>query len=293
MGPRLDTQPLTDMPLDPSTRQALDALAELPCSLPRVDAAALSEEAFLTQYGSTPVVITGIVDAWPASARWPALFSAGAPDARYANCTLGTKSLEAMIARAKSPLTAHYRVLARDFDTDCPVLGEDIDAPRWAATPMRLLGDSWASLPCGARPAFPRSGSRDWRWLLLGSAAGGTPWHVDAYNTSAWNALVVGLKAWAIFPPWARPDGLRALDYRTMYGALTPLEWFGRVLPSLPRHERPLLCVQRPGELLAVPGGWWHAVLNLAPHAAVSYNRVPPHASWLEMPSTPSADSVP
>ena len=139
----------SDAALPEPMKKVLDALTGLPCSLPRVDAAVLTEEGFSSRYSRAPVVVTGIVEAWPAFTRWAALFGDGrAPDPRYSNCTLGTKTMEAIVARAKSPLTAHYRVLHRDFDTDCPVLADDIDAPRWHATPMRLLRDSWASLPC-------------------------------------------------------------------------------------------------------------------------------------------------
>lgn len=46
------------------------------------------------------------------------------------------------------------------------------------------------------------------------------------------------------------------------------VSWFTRVYPRA-RHDpawpgpRPLDIVQGPGEIVFVPGGWWHAVLNL------------------------------
>ena len=163
---------------DPATAAVLDALSGLPCSVRRIDVASvrgLSEAAFAAHFDREPVMLTGLVREWPASSRWARLFeddqgAVAAPPPRYANCTVGARSFLAHVARARSPLTAHYRVLLRDFDWQCPALAEDVDMPRWADSPgMSVLRDSWAALPCEARPAFPRSGSRDWRWLLHGS----------------------------------------------------------------------------------------------------------------------------
>ena len=167
------------------------AHADTACALRRVSVDELTGSS--VQLDAAPLIITGAMDGWPALSRWSALLAddsqvAAAAAARYANCTLDGRTLGAHVARARSRSTRHYRVLLRDFDSACPALRDDY------ATPPPLA-DAWSTLPCDARPAFPRSGSRDWHWLVVGSARSGTPWHVDSYNTSAWNALVAGTKA--------------------------------------------------------------------------------------------------
>jgi hypothetical protein len=42
-----------------------------------------------------------------------------------------------------------------------------------------------------------------------------------------------------------------------------PLEWFMEIYPQLAEDQRPLECTQEAGEVISVPTGWWHMVLNI------------------------------
>ena len=54
---------------------------------------------------------------------------------------------------------------------------------------------------------------------------------------------------------------------------LEPFAWFGMVLPRLIQQGVPRIeLIQEPGETIFVPGGWWHAVLNLTDTVAVTQN---------------------
>ncbi|GAX73493.1 hypothetical protein CEUSTIGMA_g945.t1 [Chlamydomonas eustigma] len=109
-----------------------------------------------------------------------------------------------------------------------------------------------------------------YRWLVAGPARSGATWHVDPHLTSAWNALIHGRKRWALYPPHITPPGVDPDSYDT----LTSLQWLLEVYPTLPSHLKPLEFIQEPGEVVFVPGGWWHCILNLEPSVAITQNFV-------------------
>lgn len=94
--------------------------------------------------------------------------------------------------------------------------------------------------------------------------------------TSAWNTSLSGHKLWVMFPfnlpKWIvngknvqrRDEDSEAIDY------------FWHHLQRIKQREGPIEgmieCVQHPGETIFVPGGWWHAVLNLDDTMAVTQN---------------------
>lgn len=120
-----------------------------------------------------------------------------------------------------------------------------------------------------------------WRWLLAGPPGSGTPIHQDPWGYSSWNASCVGVKRWVLFPPSVphatlhppRQDRFsRALLW--LFGAEPPRSaaaFMDEVLPSLRRENLGHIeLLQQPGEVVAFPAGWWHAVVNLTPTIAVT-----------------------
>lgn len=58
------------------------------------------------------------------------------------------------------------------------------------------------------------------------------------------------------------------------FSSMPSLQWFLEVYPMLAEDERPLEMVQHPGEVVYVPSGWWHIVLNLEETVSVTQNFV-------------------
>jgi histone arginine demethylase JMJD6 len=116
-----------------------------------------------------------------------------------------------------------------------------------------------------------------YRWIVFGPPRSGSSVHVDPLATSAWNALISGRKRWALYPPRSvdkatiKPRGI-GLDgesvtwFNKMYPRTTTEEWKRQGLPP------PIDVIQHPGEIMFVPDGWWHAVLNLDHTMAVTQN---------------------
>lgn len=126
------------------------------------------------------------------------------------------------------------------------------------------------------------------RWFLCGPVGSGSPWHTDPHCTSAWNALLYGRKRWALYPPTMTPPGV-AVSKDGRYSSMKPFRWFMEVYPHLEDHERPIELIQEPGELIFVPTGWWHTVLNVTETIAVTQNwidRFNFNVAWTEIKRT-------
>ena len=112
-----------------------------------------------------------------------------------------------------------------------------------------------------------------YRWLVIGPERSGSYIHIDPLGTSAWNALLQGHKCWALLPNCVPKEVVQPPKHP---GGREAVAWFAHVYPTLleaaePSH-RPLTAIQRPGETMFVPGGWWHVVLNLDTAVAVTQN---------------------
>lgn len=115
------------------------------------------------------------------------------------------------------------------------------------------------------------------RWLIMGPARSGSTFHQDPNRTSAWNAVLSGTKYWLMTPPSIPPPGIiLSPDRAEITAPLSIPEYllgFHAACRAAP-GTREGLC--RAGEVLHVPAGWFHLVLNLEPGAALTQNFVPP-----------------
>lgn len=99
----------------------------------------------------------------------------------------------------------------------------------------------------------------------------GSAFHIDPNCTHAWNAPIIGRKRWIFYPPGCTPPGVfPSPDGDDVCMPISIGEWF---LTYWDAHverrmdsdisKRPLECTACPGDVLFVPHGWWHLVLNL------------------------------
>lgn len=232
--------------------------------VPRIRASEITLEQFRERFlkAGQPCVITDVVPTWPAAAKWH-------PDTlvdQYCETLIKVNEYTADEVRVKMTMrdfliymreNKEYKplyVFDSSFQRRAPGLLQDFGIPQY------FWEDLFAALDEQHRPAF--------RWFLMGSARSGSPFHRDPNGTSAWNAVTHGHKRWALYPPWMNyvpgqePDGRHVNSHK----------WWSLVYPRLPPHEKPIEFIQGPGDLIFIPSGWWHAVLNLDETLSVTQN---------------------
>ena len=225
------------------------------------DGASLSVAEFERRFEApVPVILTGLVDRWPAAKLWSEAslrarfgaqcFHVGGHECRldgffdYCASTADEQPLylfDKAFADKAPPLAAEYEVL-----------------PFFA--PERDLFDAMSA---GARP--------DHRWLIIGGTRSGSLWHVDpnatrrdglsgveAPDACCWRA---GRRPACCPPTTWRPSRSRS---RSTSGS-APSTALAERRRTAPLALRPVEATVRAGELIFVPRGWWHAALNLEP----------------------------
>ena len=208
-----------------------------------------------------PAKLTGIVDHWPALARWSLdHFAAVAGDAL----------VEAQVERERDP---DYE-FAKDGHRRLVRFGELIDWLRTAEASNDIYLTAYNSGANAAALAplwddlapialLDARGDRD-GFFWLGPRGTLTPWHHDLTNNLL--VQVIGRKRVRMAPPWALA---RMRNSRHCFS-----DWGNDALPAGKGDAAapPVLeTVIGPGEGLFLPVGWWHQVEALDLSASMSF----------------------
>jgi len=122
-------------------------------------------------------------------------------------------------------------------------------------------------------------------WMIAGPRKSGSTFHKDPNASSAWNALIYGLKAWIMYPPHTVPPGVIVSgDGSSVATPVSVMEWY---LDHFPSHKArckgeevggggPVCGLQYPGDVVFIPAGWWHQVLNIEDSLALTHNFISP-----------------
>ena len=141
-------------------------------------------------------------------------------------------------------------------------------------------GDLLRSLPRAHRP--------EQSWLVIGHAGSGSFMHTDPLRTSACNELVSGEKQWLVVSPCANDDDdLEDEEEEEEEEEEQSLQdssgkWFHDLVLCVKRQQQQqqqqqakrevYLFTQRAGQVVYVPAGYKHAVLNTRLSIALTHN---------------------
>lgn len=227
----------------------------------------MSYEEFAAKWSKKPFILTKCIQPWPVTSSWTidsllerypdVVFRAEAVDWSFKTyCQYMRNSHD------ESPLYLFDRKFAEKMGI---TVGKEEGAAYWKPD---VFGPDLFELLGSERPAH--------RWLIIGPKRSGSTFHKDPNATSAWNAVIQGAKYWIMFPPSAQVPGVFvSKDSSEVTSPLSIAEWLlefhaeARKMPEC----REGIC--RAGEILHVPSGWWHLVVNLEDGIALTQNFVP------------------
>ncbi|KAI1277138.1 hypothetical protein F5Y07DRAFT_364191 [Xylaria sp. FL0933] len=227
----------------------------------------LTYDEFAQNWSDTPFILTDCIQTWPVCHEW---------NIQHLHRTYSNVSFRA--EAVDWPFSTYHEYMSEN-DDESPLYLFD----RWFAEKMKIeVGSSKNAVywppSCFGPDLFEVLGAERpaHRWLIIGPARSGSTFHKDPNATSAWNAVVQGSKYWIMFPPSSQVPGVFVSeDSSEVTSPLSIAEWLlefhaeARQLPG---------CIEgvcKAGEILHVPSGWWHLVVNLEAGVALTQNFVP------------------
>ena len=232
----------------------------------------ISEFLLKYQQGNKPLIIQNVAEQWNANSfwNWDNFYKAF----KKVKFKIGEDDDENTV-RVKLKYFFEYMKKNRDdsplylFEKDIGDKKEYKPILKNYSVPKYFKDDLFNLLGQTERPPY--------QWFLIGPKRSGTTIHLDPLNTSAWNTSLHGYKLWILFPNDVPKWIANGRQFRGPNEDNEASDYFAKILPRLKASEgkenlRYIECVQRPGETIFVPGGWWHAVLNLSDTMAVTQN---------------------
>ncbi|KAI9749559.1 MAG: hypothetical protein M1815_002428 [Lichina confinis] len=242
----------------------------------------LTPEDFSRRWFDRPFILTDPVKTWPVYENWDmeillgmygdVVFRAEAVDwplrmyAQYMNDNQDESPLYLFDRGFVEKMALRVDGHAGEHDDDDD--GDDVAVDYF---PPSCFGEDLFDVLEDQRP--------DSKWLIVGPARSGSTFHKDPNATSAWNAVIKGAKYWIMFPcsdtAGPPPGVFFSADQSEVTSPLSIAEWLLGFHAEARRANGCLEGICYEGEVLHVPSGWWHLVVNLSPSIAITQNFVP------------------
>ena len=243
-----------------------------PCTaLPYADSGSATDPLVAAAVASEPIILHGATRRWRAAHRWRSLDALveNYGDVRFPNAmgrsddsvTL-SEFVDYMRSDSHKSCDFPYYLVETNFEGARAVLLDDYHPPP-------ALADNLADVPgTSSKP----------HWLLGGSRTGSLL-HTDTRCACGWNACLFGRKRWLLLPPATDVSALGLLPYSG-----GPAGWLEDHLDSLQTLSATggltgmRECIQEAGDLVFIPAGWHHCVVNLTASCAIAQTLITPSA---------------
>ncbi|KAE8149961.1 hypothetical protein BDV25DRAFT_140281 [Aspergillus avenaceus] len=233
----------------------------------------LSPEEFQDKWSDKPFILTEPVKEWPVYRKWTidsllsqhaeTVFRAEAVDWPFKTYVEYMKNNS-----DESPLYLFDRAFVPKMGLK---VGQPDEEPEAAYWPPPCFGEDFFSVLGNERP--------DRQWVIIGPERSGSTFHKDPNATSAWNAVIRGSKYWIMFPSSSKlppPPGVYVSDDQSeVTSPLSIAEWLLGFHAEARRTSGCIEGICGEGEILHVPSGWWHLVVNIEPAIAITQNFIP------------------
>ena len=226
----------------------------------------LSQSDFSMSWSDRPFILTEPVRKWPAFNTWcqEALLD------RYGDVKFRAEVVD-------WPLRTYVEYMKNTND-ESPLYLFDRDFVRKMSLSIGEGNGAYWPPECFGEDLFALLGDErpDNQWLIIGPERSGSTFHKDPNATSAWNAVIRGSKYWIMFPGLALPPGVFVSgDQSEVTSPLSIAEWLLTYHEEARRTSGCMEGICCEGELVHVPSGWWHLVVNLEPAIAITQNFIP------------------
>ncbi|KAJ5998583.1 hypothetical protein N7451_006393 [Penicillium sp. IBT 35674x] len=233
----------------------------------------LSPEEFHEKWADRPFILTEPIKDWPVYKSW----TVGHLLSKYGQEKFRAEAVDWVLRTYgdymadnvdESPLYLFDRNFVSKMGLAVGPPNETPDAAYW---PPSCFAEDFFSVLGDERP--------DRRWLIVGPERSGSKFHKDPNATSAWNAVLRGPKYWIMFPSGDKqdpPPGVFVSDDQSeVTSPLSIAEWLLTFHAEARRTAGCMEGICGEGEILHVPSGWWHLVVNLEPSVAITQNFMP------------------
>jgi hypothetical protein len=227
----------------------------------------LDYNTFAAQWSNKPFILTDCIRDWPVLKTW-----------NLENLLKMYAEVEFRAEAVDWPLSTYHAYLQDNQDESPLYLFDKKFVDKMGISVGRDEGGAYWKPECFGPDLFEVLGAERpaHRWLIMGPERSGSTFHKDPNGTSAWNAVVQGAKYWIMFPSQTAVPGVYvSQDQGEVTSPLSIAEWLLEFHAEARRLPECVEGVCKSGEILHVPSGWWHLVVNLETGIALTQNFVP------------------